>query len=264
MTNPSNRLSIAGAASRLAIIFSLLFGAAARSGADGPSTKPLPREGLRVLFIGNSLTYSNDLPHIVEALARAAGEKIYVDSVTFGGYSLDDQIRDGTALRVMASRRWDVVVLQHGPSSLPESRVELRASAKKIAPLIRKAGARPAFYMVWPELERSEYFDAVRESYSLAASDVNGMFIPAGEAWRAAWRLDPNAPLYSFDNFHPSVAGSYTAALSIFGMLYKRDPQGLPAKLTLSTGQTIEVPPALAKTLQQAAAEANKQYGRQQ
>jgi hypothetical protein len=260
MTTHHHRLSVAGAASRLAIIFSLLFGAAARPDVGG--LKPPPRSGLRVLFIGNSLTYSNELPLIVEALAKAAGERIYVDSVTFGGYSLDDHMRDGTALKVLASRRWDVVVLQHGPSTLPESRDELRASAKKIAPLIRKAGGRPAFYMVWPELERIAYFDAVRESYSLAASDVNGMFIPAGEAWRAAWRRDPNAPLYSYDNFHPSVAGSYTAALSIFGMLYKRPPQGLPAKLTLSNGHKIEVPEALAKVLQDAATEANRQYGR--
>src|SRR3954452_8352909 len=107
MTNPSNRLSVAGAASRLAIIFSLLFGAAARSGTDGLPTKPLPKDGLHVLFIGNSLTYSNDLPLIVEALAKAAGQDIHVDSVTFGGYNLDDHMRRGTALPRVGSRRRD-------------------------------------------------------------------------------------------------------------------------------------------------------------
>ncbi len=171
-------------------------------------------------------------------------------------------MRDGTALKVLASRRWDFVVMQHGPSSLPDSRAELRASAKKIAPLIRKAGGRPAFYMVWPERDRSAYFDAVRESYSLAASDADGMFIPAGEAWRAALRRDPRTPLYSYDGLHPTLAGSYTAALSIYGMLYGRSPQGLPAKLKLSGGHTIEVPQALAKALQDAATEANQKYGR--
>jgi hypothetical protein len=266
VTIRSNRLSVADPASRLAIIFSfvilsLVFGATGKS--EAQELKAPPRGGrMQVLFIGNSLTYSNELPLIVQALAKAAGQDLYVESVAFGGFSLDDHLRDGTARRAIESRRWNVVVMQHGPSSLPESRVELRGSAKKIAPLIRKAGGRPAFFMVWPELERSAYFDAVRDSYSLAAADVRGMFIPAGEAWRAAWRRDPQAPLYSADDFHPSVAGSYTAALSIYGMLYQRAPQNLPARLTLSNGHVVEVPAALAKTLQDAATEANQTYGR--
>jgi hypothetical protein len=251
-----------GTASRLAIIVSLLFGCSDKSGAAGAKAESASLSGLRVLFIGNSLTYSNDLPLIVQALAKAAGQEMQVESVTFGGFSLDDHWNHGDALRAISSQKWDVVVLQHGPSSLPESRVELRNSAKKYAERIRKAGARPAFYMVWPELERSSYFDAVRDSYSLAASDVGGIFLPAGEARRAAWRRDPKAPLYSGDDFHPSVAGSYTAALSIYGMLFDKAPQDLPAKVKLANGHVVQVPPALAKLLQDAAAEANKAHGR--
>jgi len=258
--------SLAGTASRFVIIFSLLFGCTKSGAEEGPKGKPrerpVPQGGLRVLFIGNSLTYANDLPLIVQALAKAAGQPMYVDSVTFGGYSLDDHWNSGEALKAISRQTWDVVVLQHGPSSLMSSRAELRASAKKYDKRIRKAGARPALYMVWPELARMSYFDAVRESYSLAAADIDGIFIPAGEAWRAAWRRDPDAPLYSADDFHPSVAGSYAAALSIYGMLYGRDPQGLPGRLTLADGHVIEVPQALARLLQEAATEANKTYGR--
>jgi hypothetical protein len=246
-------------AAALALLISLMLGASA--GAVDVNSASLP-EVMHVLFIGNSLTASNDLPLIVEALAKASGRDLQVESVTFGGFSLDDHLREGTAVRKVASQRWDVVVMQHGPSSLPESRTELRASAKRLAPLIRQAGGRPAFFMVWPELERSSFFDAVRDSYSLAASDVKGMFIPAGEAWRAAWRRDPQAPLYSGDHIHPSVAGSYAAALSIYGMLYGRSPEGLPARLTLTDGQVVDVPAALAKLLQEAAGEANRNFGR--
>jgi len=262
--------SVAGTASRFAIIVSLLFGCAGEAGTDGPrprkppreEPRPIPGAPLRVLFIGNSLTYSNDLPLIVEALAKAGRQNIYVDSVTFGGFSLDDHWSNGEAPNAISSEKWDVVVLQHGPSTLPASRVELRNSAKKFDKIIRQAGARPALYMVWPELERSAFFDAVRESYSLAASDVDGIFIPAGEAWRAAWRRDPKAPLYSNDDFHPSAAGSYAAALSIYGMLFGRELKGLPAFIELSNGRFIRVQPALAKLLQEAATEANKTYGR--
>jgi pyruvate/2-oxoglutarate dehydrogenase complex dihydrolipoamide acyltransferase (E2) component len=240
-------------------------GQAARTpSAAGQATRPKAAAGkpLRVLFIGNSLTYANDLPLLVQALARAAGEDLYQEEITKGGTGLDDHWQDGDAQRALERARWDVVVLQQGPSSLPESRVHLRKWTAQFADPIRKAGARPALFMVWPDKSRLSWFDDVRESYSQAAADVKGIFLPAGEAWRAAWRRDPAAPLYSFDDFHPAVAGSYAAALSIFGVLFHRPPQGLPAHLVLANGQTVSVPEPLAKLLQDAATEANQKYGR--
>jgi hypothetical protein len=248
-------------ASRFAIIFTLLFGCTGQSGAE-PESKGRPVKGMRVLFIGNSLTYSNDLHLMVQALSRAAGQEMYVESITYGGFNFEDHWNEGTGLQALARMKWDFVVMQQGPSSLIENREDMRKWIKRWAPKIRKAGARPALYMGWPELERISYFDAVRESYSLAASDVKGVFIPAGEAWRAAWRRDPKAPLYSYDNFHPSTAGTYTAALSIYGMLTRKSPQGLPARLGLANGSTVDIPQALAATLQEGAAEANETYGR--
>ncbi|MDP9120165.1 MAG: hypothetical protein M3O15_02170 [Acidobacteriota bacterium] len=280
MSVRTGRISTAHATRRFAIILSLLLGCMGRAGTAAPrpeaprpemprpgaprpeTPKPAPGKELRVLFIGNSLTYANDLPHLVQALAKAAGEKLYIESITSGGVALDDHWNDGESLKTIARQAWDVVVLQQGPSSLPESREHLRKWTRQFAAPIRKAGARPALYMVWPDKGRMAYFDAVRESYSSAAEDVGGIFLPAGEVWRAAWRRDPQAPLYGLDDFHPSVAGSYAAALSIYGMLYRRAPQGLPARLKLANGQTVELPQALAKLLQDAATEANQKYGR--
>jgi hypothetical protein len=215
----------------------------------------------RVLFVGNSLTQANRLPQIVQAMAAADGEELYVETVAFGGFDLELHWNRGDAQRAIA-KGWDVVVLQQGPSSLPSSRIHIRSWTRQFAPEIRRAGARPALYMVWPELERIDVFDDVRDSYSLAALDVRGMFIPAGEAWRAAWRRQPSAPLYDTDNFHPSVAGSYAAALSIYGMLFQRAPQGLPSRLQLASGDVVEVPASLASLLQDAATEANQVFGR--
>ena len=250
---------------RFAMILPLLLGLAARTGAAQQRSAdggPAPATGMRVLFIGNSLTAANSLPLIVQALANAAGEQLYVETVARGGTALDDHWQSGPARRTIARKGWNVVVLQQGPSSKPESRVFLRQWAKTFAEPIRKAGARPAFFMVWPASDRLAWFDDVRESYALAAADTGGILLPAGEAWRAAWRRDPQAPLYGRDEFHPSVAGSYAAALSIYGMLFKRSPVGLPARLALAGGQTVEVPAALAKLLQEAAAEANQKYGK--
>jgi len=263
MTIRSHRTSVAGAVSRSAILFALLLACTGTSWAQWVlASPPSPPKNMRVLFIGNSLTSTNDLPHMVQALAKAAGKTMTVDSVIIGGSNLEDQWQDGSAQRAIARQRWNVVVLQQGPSSLPDSRAHLRKWTKMFDELIREAGARPALYMVWPEQERSFAFDDVRESYSLAASDVNGIFFPAGEAFRAAWRRDPKAQLFGSDGFHPTVNGTYAAALSIFGVLYRQDPKGLPSRLVLANGEVVQVNQALATLLQDAATEANNTYGR--
>lgn len=262
-TNRGKRIYFAaGAASRLALILSILFGCSEKSGAQGTETVTPKGGGLRVLFIGNSLTYSNDIPLIVKALAKAAGKEMHVKSICFPAYNLEDQYRQGDAVAALKNETWDFVVMQQGPTSLPEDAEDMTNWAKVFAPLIHKAGARPAMYMVWPSIDRISYFDAIHEHYSDTAYAIKSMFIPAGEAWREAWRRDPKAPLYSFDQFHPSEAGSYLSALSIYGMLYGVAPQKLPGDLKLSSGQTIEVPAPLATMLQAAAAHANQEFGR--
>jgi hypothetical protein len=236
----------------ISLLLLLLVGAG-QAAAAGPE---------RVLFIGNSLTQSNRLPQMVQALAEARGENLYVEMVAFGGFDLELHWQQGDAMAAILRGGWDFVVLQQGPSSLPASRDHIRSWSKLFSRHIRKTGARPALYMVWPEQERFNVFDDVRDSYSLAALDIRGMFIPAGEAWRAAWRREPSAPLYGSDNFHPSVAGTYAAALSIYGMLFNRPPLGLPSRLELATGEVVDVPASLARLLQEAAAEANQVFGR--
>ena len=94
------------------------------------------------------------------------------------------------------------------------------------------------------------------DSYRLAAEDVGGILLPAGDAWVAAWRREPALRLYGPDGFHPTLLGSYLAALAIYGGLTQSSPVGLPARLQLRGGRTVEVPAADARVAQEAAAEA--------
>jgi hypothetical protein len=202
------------------------------------------------------------MPLIVQALARSIGETLNVTTIAQGGASLEEHLHHAGTMRKVREGGWNVVVLQQGPSSTPENREHLREMTRRLADPIRQGGARPALYMVWPSADRLAYFDEVREAYTLAAEDVDGMLCPAGEAWRAVWRRDPQAPLFKRDGVHPSPAGSIAAALSIFGILYGRSPVGLPARVRLNNGAYAQAPPALATLLQEGAAEANEQFGR--
>jgi hypothetical protein len=201
-----------------------------------PAYGQAPRRDLRVLFIGNSLTSINDLPGLVRKLGASDGLTIRTKMVALDDSSLEDHWNRGEAAREIGRGRWDFVVLQQGPSSLPASRVMLRDYVGRFAGVIRAAGAKPAIYMVWPSLARKGDFDRVSESYRLAAADVDGVLLPAGDAWRARWSFDAGAALYAHDNFHPSSEGSWLAALVIYCRLSERPPtllklpKGFPAR----------------------------------
>lgn len=213
----------------------------------------------RILFIGNSLTYFHDLPAIVEALSGAAGGvRLECRAVTAGGFSLEDHWDRSDARAQIARGGWDFVVLQQGSSALAAGRESLLKDARRFAPLIRQAGATPALYAVWPSAARRSDFDAVAASYAEAAKEIGGVLLPAGTAWQLAWKRDRGLALYGEDGLHPSLAGSYLAALVIYQGLSGGSPIGLPAVLTMRGGARVELPAAQAKLLQEAAAAATR------
>ncbi len=227
-------------------------GASAMSPA--PAFSPPPPGSDRVLFVGNSLTEGNDLPLMVEALSTAGGHGLSVDSITYGGVALEDHWNLGTQNRIAAGG-FRFVVLQQGPSALPDSRSNLREWTRRFDEVIRGAGGRTALYMVWPESYRTQAFPDVAASYRLAAQDVGGILLPAGDAWVAAWRRDRSLKLYGPDGFHPTELGTYLAALTIYGGLTEASPVGLPSRIALRNGRVVEIPADQAALVQAAAEE---------
>jgi hypothetical protein len=215
---------------------------------------PSPRPELRVLFIGNSLTYVNDLPAIAVELARADGAvSLETATVAYPNFSLEDHLVRGEAASRIAAGGWDFVVLQQGPSALPTSRTELIDAARQFAALCARAGARMALYSVWPAADRLSAFDSVTASYAAAADSVGALLLPAGRAWQFAWQRDPSLPLYGTDGFHPGPSGSYLTALVIYRGLTGRSPVGLPETVTIG-GVRMSIPPGQASIMQEAAA----------
>ncbi len=198
--------------------------AALLSGACLTATEPsdIPEANLRVLFVGNSLTYTNDLPGMVQHLAASTDRSLAVGVAALPNYSLEDHWASGIAV-VIQRQRADIVVLQQGPSSLPANQAHLAHWAGQLAPVIRAAGGEPALLMVWPDIGRLSAFDDVHSAYRNAATAVDGLFLPAGEAWRAAWARDPGIATYGGDGFHPSAIGSMAAALTVFAVLFEAE-----------------------------------------
>lgn len=234
----------------------------AAAGCHSPSEPGLDEAEVRILFIGNSLTYSNDLPGLVETIAEVGGVDVSTATRARANYSLEEHWREGIADRIR-SLRPDVVIMQQGPSSLAQNKLHLRAWADSIARVAHEVDATPALMMVWPSVDRLFAFDDVLDSYRTAAQATSSAFVPAGEAWREVWAEDPGAALYGPDGFHPTRLGSVVAALTVVHALLDIDPAALPARMEPTTPglPTIVLDPAEATRIQQAVVRAVAAHG---
>jgi hypothetical protein len=216
------------------------------SACQSATAADLPDAEVRILFVGNSLTAANNLPGLVGTIALSAGHSVSTLGLVAPNYSLEEHWKSGVADRIREIRP-DVVVFQQGPSSLDASRVHLLAWTDSFAPVVREVSAEPAFLMVWPERERVGVFDAVRDNYRAAALRADGIFIPAGEAWRplvpgaGALEPDPGPDPYGPDGFHPSFEGSVLAAYVVVAALFGESVQGLPADMVPGDGRNPEI-----------------------
>ena len=217
-------------------------------GCGGDARAGAEVDSLHVLFVGNSLTATNDLPAYVAWLAGGRGRRLEYRTVAVGGYNLEDHWNLSDARREVATGRWDVVVMQQGPSALPESQTDLRRWATTFAEAARAAGTRPALLTVWPESYRQSAIVDVIASYGRAASAAGAELLPAGAAWQVTWRCNRRLPLYGPDGFHPSVLGTYTAALVVYGRLFRAPLLGAPAPSGVSrqVARTVQASAAVA------------------
>ena len=197
-------------------------------------------KALRVLFIGNSLTYTGDIPGRLAKLATAMGRKATLEAIAFPDFSLEDHWRDGRALAAIR-KGWDVVVLQQGPSSQADSRAQLVDYAKRFAKPIREAGARPALYMVWPSVDRMRDFPAAIGAYREAATAVEAILLPVGEAWLRALSVEKRLRLYS-DTIHPASLGGDLAVLTMYLTLFPAGPQEFDEAFVARAARSLEIP----------------------
>ena len=222
------------------------------------SLDPFEGPGVHVLFIGNSLTYSNDLPGTVAGIMRLAGEEMSYHTVVRPDFAVFDHYSGGSdAVEQVRRGGWHFVILQQGPSSLPESRASLIQWTVNFDRLIRPTGAMPALFMVWPSKDRFRFFEDVRRSYELAADTVGGLFLPAGEAWLTVWQDSAELDLYGPDDFHPSEMGSFLAALVMFEKLSGKNALDLPSEAIAEALNTTATTAAL---IQRAAHATNLKY----
>ena len=174
-----------------------------------------------ILFVGNSLTYTNDLPKLVVQVGSDSGIIIKTEMLAFPNYALEDHWNDGKLQKLIAEKNFDFIVVQQGPSSQQEGRIMLLNAAKKLKPLCIINNSKLALFMVWPAFSNFQTFDEVIKSYSEAATSTNSLLCPVGQVWKTHFSETNDYTYYGTDMFHPSLKGSKVAALIIFQTLFR-------------------------------------------
>lgn len=186
-------------------------------------------ERSRLLFIGNSHTYFNDLPAMVAGMieAVAAGSPGCMPvMLTQGGKGWDFHLENKQTAFNIRHGGYQAVVLQQVRGGYPGEEATLRDGAALIE-MVRAAGARPILFMPWPHRDRPEAFAPFRACHERLAREQEIPLAPAGTAWARLWADDATLPLYDADCSHAAPAGSYLAACAIFAALYRSG--GLPS-----------------------------------
>lgn len=189
------------------------------------NNKALTQNGLNadfhILFVGNSLIYSNDLPKLVKKKAEQKGIHIKTKMLALPNYAIHDHWEDGNVQKLMANKKYDFVIIQQGPSSQKDGRKILIEYGKKYKELCKENNSKLCFFMVWPSLNYYHTFDGVIKNYTEAAFMNNAILCPVGKVWKKHFDSTNSFDYYGPDGFHPSLTGSLVAADIIVESLFQ-------------------------------------------
>jgi len=216
----------------------------------------------QVLFIGNSYTYMNGLPELINQIAISKRNSLIYESHTPGGSTLMQHASNSNVQSLLNATEWDYIILQEQSQnpSFPPSQVasQVYPYAESLCEYIREANpcTDPVFFMTWgrengdsqncaaypPICTYEGMQDRLTESYTEMAQNNESLLAPIGIAWKDLREQHPEINLYSSDGSHPSIQGSYLAACVFYAVLFDDSATNnyTPTNLNINEAQLIQ------------------------
>lgn len=199
----------------------------------------------KVLFIGNSAVYVNDIPGTLSRLAAQAGYTIHCESVTKGGATLHTAAKTSTehgraVLQAIQGGDFDLIFIQDNANCISsESKQYISEAAfAELHEIIAATGAKTGLYFRAPyghdkwDLTPYEQSQALDRHFSAVSESIGAVNVYVNRAFTIA--LDETVfNLYADDIEHTSKYGAYLAVCTFFATLFHTssevlDPDGLP------------------------------------
>ncbi len=173
---------------------------------------------VRILFIGNSHTYYNDMPAMVAELAAEDHYDCEVTMLAHGGWYLEQHLQEPETRFNILHGHYDYVVLQEyahpfGPKE------KLFDAVWDLDEWVQKAKAKTVLYMTWAKKEEPEAQQEMTEAYEQLARETRALLVPVGKEWWKYQQANPETEMYAPDGQHASEFGSWFAAKYIWSAI---------------------------------------------
>ena len=178
---------------------------------------------MRILMLGNSFTFANDMPVM---LAELTGAEVVQHAR--GGARLAEHLNPSTklgakTLAALENQPWDYVILQEMSNAPVTSKKAFLRSVTQLCELIYHNGATPLLYATWAYKRDSVKMNSMSLSYEEMAAQMYEAYHEAADRNHALvadvgqrfYELSETQELYAEDGCHPNEAGSRLVAVVI-------------------------------------------------
>lgn len=175
-------------------------------------------KSLKILFIGNSHTYYNDMPATVATLAKEDRYDCHVTMIAHPAWYLEQHVQEPETKFNIKFGGYDYVVLQEYAHPFgPEEK--LYDAVWDLVEWIETAGAKPVIYMTWAKKDEPEVQDRMTAAHEKIAAETGALLAPVGKEWWGYMKDNPTVEMYAPDGQHASEYGSWFAAKYIWNVI---------------------------------------------
>ena len=175
---------------------------------------------MKVLFVGNSHTFTHDVPSIVDALFKENNKDWEYKEMTVSGETLSFHSKREELLKEISNGSYDIIILQERASRFdPELFDEGFNSLYNH--IINTSKSIVLMYMIWSNESKPEVQRVIANSYLGATKKDRVYLAPVGIAWDIIRHNHTDIKLY-MDGNHATKIGAYLAASGLFYALTNR------------------------------------------
>jgi hypothetical protein len=175
------------------------------------------KDTVRVLLVGNSYIYYNNLAQMIGLITDSLDTKIICKKSTIGAATLGQHWNSERGLntkKIIANNKFDIVVIQDNSMWPLEHKDSLLLYGNLFCQYIRANGAKPYLYNTWAREKTPQTQSKINEAYSELAKAQSAVNVEVGSSFELARKTIPTMNLFHPDGSHPSAAGTFLIALS--------------------------------------------------
>ena len=176
---------------------------------------------MKILFLGNSHTYYNDLPALFKKICKECGKDVEVGMIASPGVTYEWHLTQYTDLRfALVHGGYDYIIMQQAAHEPCPSKEETITDAGRIIEMARAQGVKVIQTLPWARIDIPEEFEKMKDIYYTLCEKYDVKMNPVGHVFEDIIKNHPDIRLHWFDGAHAGPYGSYANALCTYKTIF--------------------------------------------